>query len=175
MEEQLSTGVFVREYETHSGQIYGYLLKATGGREAEANDIAQEAFMRAWKSKAEFEGRSSVKSWFFTIAVNLFREKIRRKKLVRYVDEVPESVRETTAVQRMARDEQKLLLKKRIDEELDNLPAEYREVFVLIRSEGYSYAEAAEKLGVTVNTVRMRLHRANDKLAQALKDLKELV
>lgn len=168
----LNTTIFVREYEEHSPALYNYMFRATGGNEHEADDLVQEAFLRAWKSKSGFEGKSSIKSWFFTIGINIFREKIRRKKLVRYVDEVPEvSVEEQTPIKEVEQSD----LRSRITEEIDKLPQEQKDVFNLIRVQGYSYSEAAEELDSTVCAVRMRLHRANETLSKAMQDLKEVV
>ncbi len=171
-ESNLNTVIFVREYEEHAPQLLNYLTRTANGNEADGHDLLQETMLKAWKARSNFKGKCSVKSWLFTIGINHFREKIRRKKLVHFSAELPEVIapERSTPESYYQHD-----LRTRIDEEISQLPADQQEVFNLIRNIGMSYKEAAAELGITVDTVRMRLHRANTRLAYRLQDLKDYI
>lgn len=168
----LTTGVFVHEYEEHAAALTGYMMRLTGGRTAEADDLVQETFLRAWSSRRQFGGRSSIKTWLFSIAVNLFRESLRKGKKLHYTDQETEAAcpRPTQRTYAIGME-----MRERIAAAVASLPEELRECFELVRIQGMRYEEAAEILGLSVAAIRMRLHRAHLHLADALRDYGESI
>ncbi len=163
---------FINACNEHGEILANYLVRSCDGNSDQALDLLQEVFLRAWKGRESFRGDCSLKSWFFTIAINVFREKIRRKKLVRFVAEIPDvqGRAQCPLASSIANEVQ-----TRINEEFANLPKDQQEVFDLIRNHGMSYKEVANELNLTVSSVRMRLHRANVALVAGLQDMKEVL
>jgi RNA polymerase sigma-70 factor (ECF subfamily) len=132
----------------------------------DAEDVAQEACLRAMKFFDGFHG-GSVRPWLLTIVRNTYftwLQKNRRKEIEPLEDEA--DVRSAGA------NPEELLLEQvngeSLREALDELPAEYREVLVLREMEDLSYKEIAEVVGIPIGTVMSRLARARRRLQQVL-------
>jgi RNA polymerase sigma-70 factor (ECF subfamily) len=144
--------------------------------EADAEDIAQEAFLKAFRNLGSFRGEAKFGTWLISITLNEARSRIRRKKLLKtepLEDAVDESSHVSPALLRdwkeipseaLERSEMRGLLQKAVEE----LPPIYREIFVLRDIEELSIAEAAEVLQITVASVKVRLHRARMALQKTL-------
>lgn len=145
--------------------------------EADAEDAVQDAFLSAFKSLDRFDGRSKLTTWLHQITVNACLMKLRskRRRPEKSMDALlPEFVADGHQKEPQKRwhaegsggieqDEVRALVRSRIEE----LPEQYRVVLVLRDVEGLDTEETAAVLGVTLDTVRTRLHRAR----QALKTL----
>jgi RNA polymerase sigma-70 factor (ECF subfamily) len=153
----------VRRYQR---RVYGVALRIVRSHAA-ADDVAQEAFVRAWRSLDRFEIGRPFGPWVCRIAANLAVNHV-RSPLARE-DPLPED-RETAAAP--ASDPLGSLLDAEAQEVLDralgSLPAEQRAVFVLRTVEEMSYREIAEALGLSPGTVMSRLFRARERLARSL-------
>ena len=153
----------VRRYQR---RVYGVALRIVRSHAA-ADDVAQEAFVRAWRSLDRFEIGRPFGPWVCRIAANLAVNHV-RSPLARE-DPLPED-RERTAAP--ASDPLGSLLDAEAQEVLDralgSLPAEQRAVFVLRTVEEMSYREIAEALGLSPGTVMSRLFRARERLALSL-------
>lgn len=144
--------------------------------ENEIEDILQDAYLAAYRSLTEFEGRSRFSTWLVRIAVNKALD--RRRQRSRVVALVPERTAEmaqdgaasTSAnhpddpERRSARRE----LARLLEIAIDGLPETFRGVFVLREVEGMSTEETAESLGLELNTVKTRLYRARALLRERL-------
>jgi RNA polymerase sigma-70 factor (ECF subfamily) len=142
------------------------------GDAAEAEDLAQEAFLNFYRSLAKFRPGARLRPWLHKIAANLCLDALRKRKgpalpldelddgaalpHVHSVDELPE---EAYASRELRLDVQNALLR---------LPGEYRVVLVLRYLEDLSYQEVADALGVPLSTVETRLFRAKKMLGQIL-------
>lgn len=153
-------------YENTAGSLAQFLRRRCNGNEDEALELVQETFIQAWLGREKFQGRSSASTWVFGIAINLWRKKCRQRKFAALNDEIEVASSAQSPDNELSDRELALL----IAQSVANLPADWREVFRLVRQEGLSYSQAAEQLHVTENTVRMRLHRATLQLAQELEE-----
>jgi RNA polymerase sigma-70 factor, ECF subfamily len=134
----------------------------------EAEDVVQEAYVRAWTKLEQFEGRSSFATWLTRIAVHeaLARKARRAREAARGGASVVDDVRDAgPGPQELAtRREAARLLERAIDD----LPEPYRVVYVLREVQGLSGAETADALELTEGAVKVRLHRARAALRRAL-------
>ena len=147
--------------------VYGVALRMLGTR-AEAEDVAQEAFLRAYRAVAGFRGEAKLSTWLYAIASRLCLNRLasadrRRTRhgddlLAGVADGAPDPVDTVDARERDA------ALHRAIAE----LSDERRMVVVLADLEGLSYEEIAEALTLPVGTVRSRLHRARMELRERL-------
>ena len=153
----------VRRYQR---RVYGVALRIVRSH-AVADDVAQDAFLRAWQALDRFELGRPFGPWICRIAANLAVNHVRSP--VAREGPLPEGHGETKAVQGSPLDavldgEAQQLL----HEALEALPAEQRAVFLLRAVEEMSYREIADALGLSPGTVMSRLFRAREKLARAL-------
>jgi len=145
------------------------VLRALLRDEAEAEDVLQDAYVRAYAHLGQLEQPERLASWLTHIAVHEARARLRRRGRIAEVKEGP-----LHAVPSPSRDPEQEALGKQLQRVLvsaiDDLPVGYRTVFVLRDVEGMSTAEVSESLGVSEQAVKMRLHRARGVLRQVLYD-----
>ena len=145
-------------YRNHKGKIYALCLRMTGSPD-KAEDCLQEAFVKAWRSLASFEGRSAFGTWLHRIAVNqvlsMQRKESRRPGFVELVEERMEQHEAETAPR-----ESSIGLGMDLEQAIGTLPEGARNVFVLFAVHGYTHEETAEMLGVAAGTCKAQLHRA---------------
>jgi RNA polymerase sigma factor (sigma-70 family) len=153
--ETADENAFRRLYAAHAPRLYLSLLRLTGGREAEAEDLLQEAWIRAAASLSRFRWQSALSTWLHGIALNAWRETARsRRGAVIPLDSVGEDGPELMA--RAGDREGRLDLEQAVR----RLPDGYREVLVLHDLEGYTHEEIAGLLGVAPGTSKSQLSRA---------------
>jgi RNA polymerase sigma-70 factor (ECF subfamily) len=128
-----------------------------------ADDLAQDAMLKAWRSRDSFETGTNMKAWAFTILRNLFYSEKRRSWRSQHLD--PE-VAESTLVANDNPSSQMDLLALR--NALDLLPDEQKEALILVGAGGMSYEEAAAVCGCAVGTVKSRVSRARAALVDKL-------
>ena len=142
--------------------------------EAEAEDASQEAFIKAYRALGRFRSESRFSTWLISIVLNEARGRLRRKQpaLTDSIDDTTEGSvtpaqltdwREIPS-QSLERQEVRILIRRALAE----LPLAYREVFVLRELEERNVQETAETLGITIASVKMRLHRARIMLQKQL-------
>lgn len=146
--------------------VLNYIYRMLGERPA-AEDVTQEAFIKAHAALDTLGPPWDIKSWIYRIASNLAIDDLRRRK--QFVDlEENEPMPETGPAQRPAeRDVQRAELQEDIWMVLSLLPTSYRQVLVLREFNRLSYAEIAESLGITQTNARQVLHRARTRFRQA--------
>ena len=161
---------------------FGMAMSYTGGSQAEAEDLLQDAALKAYRGFAGFQRGTNFKAWFFRIlmntAVSRFRKTKRRPTEIDIDDAAHgPAVQEATSLG-MARetdDPSKAFVEKlrleRIHQAIHELPEEFRQVSVLYFLEEFTYPEIAEVLDIPVGTVRSRLHRARKGLQRRLMDI----
>lgn len=143
--------------------------RLVGGDEAAAEDVTQEAFVKAYQALDRFRGEASLETWFYRILVRQAHN-YRRWRAVRTLwqrEGVAKSIDPTSAVQGDPG------LRRRIAQALDQLSRRQREAFVLVHLEGFTVQECADFLGKPSGTVKSHLHRALVKLRAELADLNE--
>ncbi|WP_136607969.1 RNA polymerase sigma factor [Paenibacillus dokdonensis] len=158
---------FAQLVEIHKNKIYG-LLRGMGAGPQDAQDYTQEAFLKAYRKLAGFREESSFASWMYTIAVNVMRDAGRKKKADPADDDV------LVKGQHHSETPEAAYLRKETGREmhklLEQLPDKYRIVILLRYTNELSYEEIADIVGVDVDKVRNRLHRAKKSLRKKFKD-----
>lgn len=149
------------------------LARSVVGDDNDAEDVLQEAYVRAFAALPGYRGESSLATWLAAITLNEARGRLRkRRRLVdlALVDEHPRQVigppTDPGPEASAARAEARRLLERAIDA----LPTEFRLVFMLREVEGCSVAETASNLAIKPGTVRTRLHRARAMMRRALEE-----
>jgi len=150
--------------------------------EDDAWDLAQDGFVRAWRSLANFRGQSSFFTWLYRIMTNVSLDWLRKKRIeggqelddtvgLRHVapgaQTAPKPV--MAPADRLADAE----IRKRIDAAIARLSDDHRAVIVMRELEGMEYQEIADALGCSIGTVMSRLFYARRKLQDMLRDIYE--
>jgi RNA polymerase sigma-70 factor (ECF subfamily) len=138
---------------------------------ADADDLSQETFIRAFRSIGGFDERYQLYTWLRKIAVNLCINHLNRQKRFRLVP-LPQGDGEADAVDipDPRSDVDTSGLRRDLDRALTRLPADQRTVFVLRVDQEMSYNEISEMLKIPVGTVMSRLNRARERLKELLKE-----
>lgn len=144
------------------GAIYRIL-----GSEDEARDLCQETFLKAYRGLAGFRGEAKFSSWLYQIAVNLCRDRMRRRRgrVLVSLDDVPEAGDPVESAQTLA---ERRELAGAVAAAVAALPEEQREIIVLKEYQGLTFTEIAHTLGLPPSTVKTRLYRGLDLLREQL-------
>ena len=138
--------------------------RALAGDRAAADDLVQDTLERAWAKLHLYRRGTDLRAWMFTVMHNVFVNQLRASRPgVQLEDDMPE-------LSRPARESESLELRD-LDRAIRRLPAEQREVLLLVVLEDMSYDEAARTLGIPIGTVMSRLARAREKLRSMLSGL----
>ena len=156
---------FEQLYRAHSDRIHALCWRLCGGDTALAEDLVQEAFVRAWQKLHLFRGDSAFGTWMHRLAANvaLSDRRIRVKKVSRETafDEVAERTLEGEKDVRSG-------LRADLEQAISALPERARTVLVLYDVEGYQHQEIAEMTGMAVGSSKAQLHRARKLVRAAL-------
>ncbi|SRR6266581_6809762 len=165
---------FRRLVDKYAGSIFNLAYRMTGNA-ADAEDLAQDAFLQAFARLRDFRLGSRFHPWIYTIALNLCRSHLRRRAVARWLplsrERAEDGPAEPEIAERSPDPEQALLAREaeaRLQEAVAALPAKYREVFVLRQSQDLSYEDIAGLLGLPLGTVEVRLFRARRLLLESL-------
>ncbi len=145
----------------HADRLYAVVLRFTADP-AEAEEVTQEAFLRAWHSIGRFDGRSQFFTWLYRIGINEAKRRAERRPAAGKVVSLEEGQVEEAAdlnESPQARSEQGEL-RDRLEQAIRSLPLDYRAPLVLRDVEGLSTAEAAAILELGEAAFKSRLHRA---------------
>jgi RNA polymerase sigma-70 factor (ECF subfamily) len=165
---------FQEIFTVYYPKIVRYLRRLIG--EVEAEDVAQEVFVKVNKALDGFRGESSLSTWIYRIATNAAMDH-RRKPVTQYEPLTPDSPSDDDSPMDAAVLDadprlDTLLIRKDMNDCIrgivDGLPENYRTVLVLSDLEGLANAEIAEVLDITLDTVKIRLHRARVRLRKEL-------
>lgn len=164
-------------YDAYQPKIFRYLSRFIG--ESEAEDLTQETFVKVHQSLESFQGASKLSTWIYRIATNTALDKMRRPSFQRVeqvsiTNEVEEAKisngigfpdgRRPPIEKELIRDEMNDCIRGYIEK----LPEDYRAVLVLSEYEGLKNSEIASILEISLDTVKIRLHRAKAKLKAEL-------
>jgi len=154
----------------HQDEVYTLARRLVGDPHL-ASDVAQEALIRAWRALPKFRGDSRLSTWLYRITVNTAWT--HKKRAGRHQESSLDDHLDMAAPIDSSHPEvagEILELRGRLRLALDRLPDPQREVVVLKDVYGWSHAEIAESMGISVTAAKVRLHRARARLA---KDLEE--
>jgi len=165
---------FVSVFDEYQHRIYNYLLRMTQNP-GEAEDLTQETFLRVHHSLPTFRGEASLSTWLYRIATNVSIDYFRRKstrqaEMLLSLEETefdPKQVIEeiTASPEQLAAQSDMSACVERF---VQRLPPIYRAVLVLHDLQGLKNREIADVLNCSVSTVKIRLHRARNKLRAVL-------
>jgi RNA polymerase sigma-70 factor, ECF subfamily len=140
--------------------------------DAEAEDVMQDAYVRAYTHLDQFDGRASFATWLTKIAVHEALARLRRRRRLVEMDAFTEASEEQRMpVSKTPSPEQEVLIRTLgiiLESAINQLPAAYRSVFMLREVEEMSTAETAECLGISEEAVKVCLHRARARLRKAI-------
>lgn len=150
--------------ETYRAQIVGVVMKMTGRADI-ADDIAQEAFVRAYTKLHTFRGESHFSTWVTQIALRLCHDLHRLERKW-----APSPAEDTQPNAQLGTDDQIATLERdeAITRAMQKLPSQYREVIILRYCEGRSLEEIARIVGKGLSAVKMTVHRGIEMLRQDL-------
>jgi RNA polymerase sigma-70 factor (ECF subfamily) len=166
--------LLVRRYKD---QLLNFVYRFVGNR-TDAEDIVQETFLRVYKNKHMYKEIAKFSTWVYTIAGNLAKTELRRRKrhkifsVSNFVNEerdydIPD--REHSPEKKVDSTIQEDIIQKAIEK----LPAKFREVIILRDIQGFAYEEISQILDIPLGTVKSRVNRGRLKLQEDLKFLYE--
>ncbi|MEZ4649869.1 MAG: sigma-70 family RNA polymerase sigma factor [Candidatus Eisenbacteria bacterium] len=154
--------------ERWQGRVLGYLARVLGS-ETEAEDVAQETFVKVYASAGSYRPDGRFAGWLFRIARKQARSRLRRKKIARFLPFVG-SEHDVSEPPRAEEDRRRHELREALRVALGSLPARQREAFVLRYDARLGQREIARELGTSVSAVETLLHRAKRALREQLGD-----
>lgn len=154
-------------YRRHAGRVHGVIARLVGGQGARAEDLTQEAFVRAWQALPAFRFESAFSTWLHRLAVNtaLMELRSRRSRPQDEGDsdeEVFELIGSTDSAGHTT------ALSMDLERAVATLPPRARAVLVLYDVEGWKHEEIAAELGMAVGSSKAQLHRARNLLRERL-------
>lgn len=167
--------VFAELVEKYKTMVYNLTYRMTGNSH-DAEDLSQETFLHAYRRLEDFHIEEKFSTWLYTIALNLCRDKAKRRKFIFISLDKPITTDEDLYPQipskemsseeiLIAREEEKLLQKS-----ISSLPGKYREVVILRHQQGLGHEEISGILGLPVQTIKVWLHRARKRLKESLEE-----
>lgn len=159
---------FEQLYERHNRRVYSLCLRMTQNA-AEAEDLAQEAFIQLFRKIGSFRGESAFTTWLHRLTVNQCLMHFRKRSVK--LEKTTEEGETPVQIVRGTENPNAMPVMDRIalDNALEQLPPGYRTVFVLHDIEGHEHEEIARMLGVAVGTSKSQLHKARMKLRKILR------
>lgn len=145
-------------------RIYHTILGLTRNH-CDADDLAQETFMQAFKSLRKFKQDSGFYTWLYRIAVNLAlnflkktqREKRKTESVMHHISGERPSIKTVSSPEKQS---MRIELRDQLKQALDSLPLPYKAAFLLVEFDGMSHRQAAYVLKCSENTISWRLHKA---------------
>lgn len=147
---------FYNIYERYCKRLYGFVLRYVK-QEADAEGIVQEVFIKVWETRNKIDAHASFESFLFTVAYNatisLFRKRTSENKYLEYL----KSIQQTNEAPDFTDEIHFNELNKKVQALLNKLTPRQNEIFRLSREQDLSHLEIAEKLNISVNTVKKHI------------------
>ncbi|MCK7592137.1 sigma-70 family RNA polymerase sigma factor [Lysobacter sp. CAU 1642] len=153
---------FEQLYRRHVGRVYGAIWRLVGGHHARAEELTQEAFIKAWQALPDFRGEAAFGTWLYRVAVNAAMMDLRSRS----AGEDRET--DDAALAQVAAPLTSPGVGLDLDRAVASLPPRARAVLVLYDIEGWTHDEIAGGLGMAVGSSKAQLHRARQLLRQRL-------
>ena len=154
-------------YRRHAGRVHGVILRLVGHQHSRAEDLTQEAFVRAWQALPGFRFESAVGTWLHRLAANTALMELRSRRSGPMIDSGEDALDQVctgdTAGHRTA-------LSMDLQQAIDSLPPRARAVLVLYDIEGWTHEQIATALEMAVGSSKAQLHRARRLLRTKLGD-----
>ena len=161
-------------YRMHSRRVYALCLRMVSNT-AEAEDLAQEAFLQLFRKIQTFRGESAFSTWLHRLAVNVVLMKLRKKSLPETsLEEVTEPDEESGGPKRDFGSPDPTLVgsidRLNLERAVDQLPPGYKQVFVLHDVQGYEHNEIAKMMDCSIGNSKSQLHKARLRLRELLQE-----
>ncbi len=147
---------FEHLYRRHHRRVHGVILRLVGQASARAEDLTQEAFVRAWQALPGFRHESAVSTWLHRLAVNTALMELRSRRSKPLQDEDEEIFEQVSTPDTAGN----AVLGRELERAVASLPPRARAVLVLHDVEGWKHEEIASELGMAVGSSKAQLHRA---------------
>ena len=171
-----NTQIFSRLIDNYKNMVYNLAYRMSNNPH-EAEDISQEAFLRAYQSLARFNPSYKFSTWLYQITLNIIRDKFKRKEIDYVSLDTPVETDDSEFFPQPAdftNNPEQIITQKEniqaIQQAILSLPLKYREVLVLRHLQDLSYIEIANILKLPQGTVKIRLYRAREQLRKILTD-----
>ena len=159
-------------YDRHKRRVYSLCLRMTANT-AEAEDLAQEAFLQLFRKIGTFRGESAFSTWLHRLSVNVVLMHLRKKSLpVVSLDETTQNTEEDSPKKDFGAEDLSLagsIDRLQLQKAVESLPPGYRTIFVLHDVEGYEHNEIAGIVGCSIGNSKSQLHKARMKLRDILR------
>jgi RNA polymerase sigma-70 factor (ECF subfamily) len=143
-------------YRRHHRRVHGVIVRLVGQAGARAEDLTQEAFVRAWQALPTFRFESAVSTWLHRLAVNTALMELRARRSRPLADDDEDALEGLSTPDTAGR----AVLGRDLERAVATLPPRARAVLVLHDVEGWKHEEIAEELGMAVGSSKAQLHRA---------------
>ena len=147
---------FEQLYRRHHRRVHGVIVRLVGQAGARAEDLTQEAFVRAWQALPGFRFESAVSTWLHRLAVNTALMELRARRSRPQADDDEDALDGLSTPDTAGR----AVLGRDLERAVATLPPRARAVLVLHDVEGWKHEEIAEELGMAVGSSKAQLHRA---------------
>jgi RNA polymerase sigma-70 factor (ECF subfamily) len=165
-------GAFQVLYDKHKRRVYSLCLRMTANT-AEAEDLAQEAFLQLYRKIGTFRGESAFSTWLHRLSVNVVLMHLRKKSLpVVSLEDSTQGTEDDSLKKDFGADDTALagsIDRLQLQRAVNDLPPGYRTIFVLHDVEGYEHNEIAGLVGCSIGNSKSQLHKARMKLRDLLK------
>jgi len=159
-------------YDRHKRRVYSLCLRMTANT-AEAEDLAQEAFLQLFRKIGTFRGESAFSTWLHRLSVNVVLMHLRKKSLpVVSLEETTQNTEEDSPKRDFGAEDLSLagsIDRLQLQKAVESLPPGYRTIFVLHDVEGYEHNEIAGIVGCSIGNSKSQLHKARMKLRDILR------
>ena len=152
-------------YRRHAGRVHGVIVRLVGQAGARAEDLTQEAFVRAWQALPTFRFESAVSTWLHRLAVNTALMELRSRRNGPRFDEDEDAIEGLGLADSAGHS---TALSMDLERAVATLPPRARAVLVLCDVEGWKHEEIAAELGMAVGSSKAQLHRARHLLRERL-------
>lgn len=152
-------------YRRHASRIHGVIMRLVGGHGVRAEDLTQEAFVRAWQALPKFRFESAFATWLHRLAVNTALMELRTRRAQPLFDDDEERLDDLGMADSAG---QHTALSMDLERAVATLPPRARAVLVLYDVEGWKHEEIASELGMAVGSSKAQLHRARQLLRERL-------
>lgn len=176
--DEAAFGQLVVKYQRKLSRLVARFVRDPG----EAEEVTQEAFIKAFRALANFRGESAFYTWLYRIGINTAKNHLltvgrRVQTLENYDTEDAEHFADAGGLHELATPESVLQSKQiaeTVNRAMNELPEELRTAIILREIEGYSYEEIAEEMQCPIGTVRSRIFRAREAISTQLRPLLDL-
>jgi RNA polymerase sigma-70 factor (ECF subfamily) len=169
--QQGDEAAFEALFNTHKRRVYSLCMRMTSGA-AEAEDLAQEAFLQLFRKISTFRGESAFTTWLHRLVVNVVLMHLRKKGIQQVSLDEPDTSQDEPVKRDYGDNDRRLmgsLDRIRLTKAIESLPQGYRTVFVLHDVEGYEHNEIAQIMNCSIGNSKSQLHKARLKLRELLR------